>query len=123
MGNNKADGIKEELEEASMKVEHCRVCPFPRSSHNLPKFQVNLFRRVFQDTLAAEMYAFLSREIELTQFIAHLFKFQAAYHRNALEALEDAIPIVESRIGTSSIPFWRSRQCRFVGLVDDAKMF
>ncbi|XP_013779944.1 rho GTPase-activating protein 44-like [Limulus polyphemus] len=70
----KADVLREELEDASMKVEQCK------------------------DTLAAEMFAFLKREPEIAQLFVDWYRYQADYHRTALSILEEWIPLLENDI-------------------------
>ncbi|XP_022244831.1 rho GTPase-activating protein 44-like [Limulus polyphemus] len=70
----KADVLKEELEDASLKVEQCK------------------------DTLAAEMYALFKREPEFAQLFVDWYKYQADCHRKALHILEEWIPLLESDI-------------------------
>ncbi|XP_076309682.1 rho GTPase-activating protein 44-like [Tachypleus tridentatus] len=70
----KVDVLKEELEDASMKVEQCK------------------------DTLAADMYALFKREPEFAQLFVDWYKSQADCHRKALDILEEWIPLLESDI-------------------------
>ncbi|XP_076305533.1 uncharacterized protein LOC143222648 isoform X2 [Tachypleus tridentatus] len=70
----KADVLREELEDVSMKVEQCK------------------------DTLAAEMFAFLKREPEIAQLFVDWYRYQANYHRTVLATLEEWIPLLENDI-------------------------
>ncbi|XP_067118575.1 rho GTPase-activating protein 44-like isoform X2 [Centruroides vittatus] len=70
----KADCLKDELEDASMKVEQCR------------------------DSLAAEMFALISREPEFAQLIIEWYRLQANYHRAVLGILDSALPSFENII-------------------------
>lgn len=71
--------MREELEEAEVKVEQCR------------------------DQLAAEMFQLMSREVELAQTIIQYVKLQRAYHESALHCLEDLIPGLESYISDNGM--------------------
>lgn len=71
-GNNKADSIKEELEEAETKVEQCR------------------------DTLATEMYNMIARECEIAQIIVDYISIQKRQHEEALRHLNDSLPQLSS---------------------------
>lgn len=73
-GATKIDNLKDELEEAEVKVEQCR------------------------DQLAAEMFQLMSRETELAQTIIQYVKLQRAYHESALHCLEQFIPELECYI-------------------------
>ncbi|KAF8795537.1 Rho GTPase-activating protein 17 like protein [Argiope bruennichi] len=70
----KVDNLKEELEDASQKVDQCR------------------------DLLAAEMFSLISKEPQLAQLFVSFHQLQAAYHRNALTALEASLPVLEKII-------------------------
>ncbi|XP_013383351.1 rho GTPase-activating protein 17 isoform X2 [Lingula anatina] len=70
----KAETIKDEMEEASQRVEQCR------------------------DALATEMFTFISREAEYCQRLLTFIENQAQYHRNALESLERIIPELQGQI-------------------------
>lgn len=63
------------MEEAELKVEQSR------------------------DTLASEMFNFLKKENELSQYMLQLLKLQRGYHESALKNLEKIIPELERRIG------------------------
>ncbi|XP_074648090.1 rho GTPase-activating protein 17-like [Tubulanus polymorphus] len=71
---NKTDLIKDELEDASMKVEQCR------------------------DALATEMYQFFSQETEYGKIALSYAEAQARYHRHSLEVLESVLPKLRSEI-------------------------
>lgn len=73
---NQKETLKEEMEEAELKVEQNR------------------------DTLASEMFNFLKKENELSQYMLQLLKLQRGYHESALKNLEKIIPELERRIGT-----------------------
>ncbi|KFM71574.1 Rho GTPase-activating protein 17, partial [Stegodyphus mimosarum] len=60
----KVDTLKDELEDASQKVDQCR------------------------DALATEMFSLISKEPQLAHLFVHFHQLQANYHRNALAALE-----------------------------------
>lgn len=70
----KADFLKDELEDASMKVEQCR------------------------DSLAAEMFALISREPEFAQLFIEWYRLQAKYHRAVLAVLDSALPSFQNSI-------------------------
>ncbi|XP_071034330.1 rho GTPase-activating protein 17 [Parasteatoda tepidariorum] len=70
----KVDTLKEELEDASQKVEQCR------------------------DALAVEMFSLISREPQLAQLLIQFHQLQATYHRNALAVLEMSLPSLQSVI-------------------------
>ncbi|XP_034939328.1 rho GTPase-activating protein 44-like isoform X3 [Chelonus insularis] len=78
-GATKVDSLREELEEAEIKVEQCR------------------------DQLAAEMFQLMSRETELAQTIIQYVKLQRAYHESALHCLEELIPGLESYINDNEM--------------------
>lgn len=75
----KNESLKDEMEEAEQKVEHCR------------------------DSLAAEMFSLLRRESDFAQYMLQLVKLQRAYHESALHALEQLIPELEKEIGDSPV--------------------
>ncbi|KAF2897952.1 hypothetical protein ILUMI_08227 [Ignelater luminosus] len=77
-GNNK-EALKDDMEEADIKVEQHR------------------------DALAAEMFNLLRKESELAQYMLQLLKLQRAYHESALKNLEKVIPALEQKIGDSSV--------------------
>lgn len=70
----KKETVKEDLDEADIKVEQSR------------------------DLLAYEMFKLLKRENELSQYILQLLKLQRGYHESALKNLETVIPQLERRI-------------------------
>ncbi|GFY51721.1 rho GTPase-activating protein 44 [Trichonephila inaurata madagascariensis] len=70
----KVDNLKEELEDASQKVDQCR------------------------DTLATEMFSLISKEPQLAHLFVRFHQLQATYHRNALAALEANLPLLENLI-------------------------
>ncbi|XP_071442291.1 rho GTPase-activating protein 44-like isoform X1 [Hetaerina americana] len=76
--NAKADSIKEELEDAELKVEQCR------------------------DMLATEMFTLISKEAHLSNLIVEYAKLQRAYHENALNILGTVIPDLENYIKDSA---------------------
>uniref|UniRef100_H3B3Z0 Rho GTPase activating protein 17 n=1 Tax=Latimeria chalumnae TaxID=7897 RepID=H3B3Z0_LATCH len=69
----KADSLKEEMDEASNKVEQCK------------------------DQLAADMYNFISKEGEHAQCFVSLLEAQAEYHRKALAVLEKVLPAIQAQ--------------------------
>lgn len=69
------EALKDDLDEADIKVEQCR------------------------DVLAGEMFSLLRKENEISQYILQLLKLQRGYHESALENLEKMIPILEKKIG------------------------
>ncbi|PRD18607.1 UNVERIFIED_CONTAM: Rho GTPase-activating protein 17 [Trichonephila clavipes] len=77
----KVDNLKEELEDASQKVDQCR------------------------DTLATEMFSLISKEPQLAHLFVRFHQLQATYHRNALAALEANLPLLENLILTISMNF------------------
>ncbi|CAH1795003.1 unnamed protein product [Owenia fusiformis] len=70
----KADNIKDEVEDATTRVEQCR------------------------DALATEMYHFVSKEKEYCKRLVKLVEVQAEYYRKALQSLEDILPEMNSHI-------------------------
>ncbi|KAG8236563.1 hypothetical protein J437_LFUL017019 [Ladona fulva] len=78
-GTAKVDSIKEELEDAELKVEQCR------------------------DMLATEMFALISKEAHLSNLIVEFAKIQRAYHENALNILGKVLPDLENCIRDSSV--------------------
>ncbi|CAL1291674.1 unnamed protein product [Larinioides sclopetarius] len=70
----KVDNLKDELEDASQKVDQCR------------------------DLLAAEMFSLISKEPQLAQLFVNFHQLQATYHRNALTTLEASLPVLEEII-------------------------
>ncbi|XP_063234388.1 rho GTPase-activating protein 44-like isoform X2 [Bacillus rossius redtenbacheri] len=77
-GTSRVESIKEELEDAELKVEQCR------------------------DQLASEMFQLLSREADFARVIVQHVKLQKAYHESALAVLETVIPQLEASINESS---------------------
>nr|CAD7202488.1 unnamed protein product [Timema douglasi] len=77
-GTSRAESIKEELEDAELKVEQCR------------------------DHLASEMFQLLSREADLANVVVQYVKLQRVYHESALKLLEKVIPDLETSIDESS---------------------
>lgn len=77
-GTAKVDSIKEELEDAELKVEQCR------------------------DMLATEMFTLISKEAHLSNLIVEYAKLQRAYHENALNILGSIIPDLENYIRDSA---------------------
>ncbi|KAK5642294.1 hypothetical protein RI129_008461 [Pyrocoelia pectoralis] len=77
-GNNK-EALKDDMEEADIKVEQHR------------------------DVLAVEMFSLLRKESEVAQHVLQLLKLQRAYHESALKSLEKIIPSLEQKIGDSSV--------------------
>ncbi|GIY88576.1 rho GTPase-activating protein 44 [Caerostris extrusa] len=70
----KVDNLKEELEDASQKVDQCR------------------------DMLATEMLSLIGKEPQLAQLFVRYHQLQASYHRNALAAIESSLPLLENLI-------------------------
>lgn len=52
-----------------------------------------------RDALASEMFGFLRKENELSQYMLQILKLQRGYHESALKSLEKIIPELERRIG------------------------
>uniref|UniRef100_T1IH04 Rho-GAP domain-containing protein n=1 Tax=Strigamia maritima TaxID=126957 RepID=T1IH04_STRMM len=75
-GTAKVDVIKDEMDDASLKVEQCR------------------------DTLAAEMFTLISRECEMAQHLSYLVKCQADYHKKSLHILENYQQQIEDEISS-----------------------
>lgn len=71
---NKVEVIKEELDDASFKVEQCR------------------------DQLASDMFALVAQESDLAQQLFQLVKTQAEYHRKALNVLDNYSRIMEEEM-------------------------
>lgn len=78
-GSTNTNAVKEELEDAELKVEQCR------------------------DTLALEMFQLMSREADLAQTIVEYVKLQRAYHESALRILEEKVPELEKNIRDSPL--------------------
>lgn len=71
-GTSKVDSIREELEDAELKVEQCR------------------------DQLASEMFQLISREADLAKTIVEYARLQKSYHERALSVLDDFLPDLEA---------------------------
>ncbi|XP_059180334.1 rho GTPase-activating protein 17a isoform X4 [Centropristis striata] len=69
----KADLLKEEMDEATNKVELCK------------------------DQLAADMYSFFSKEGDYARFFVTLLEAQADYHRKSLTVLENVLPTIQAQ--------------------------
>ncbi|KAJ1527681.1 hypothetical protein ONE63_007640 [Megalurothrips usitatus] len=78
-GASKVDSIREELEDAELKVEQCR------------------------DQLASEMFQLISREADLAKTIVEYARLQKAYHERALSVLDDFLPDLEAVVYDSHI--------------------
>ncbi|XP_034247836.1 rho GTPase-activating protein 44-like isoform X2 [Thrips palmi] len=78
-GTSKVDSIREELEDAELKVEQCR------------------------DQLASEMFQLISREADLAKTIVEYARLQKSYHEKALSVLEDFLPDLEAVVYDSHI--------------------
>lgn len=78
---NKLETIKQELDEATTKVDQAK------------------------DAFAIEVFNFLSREPDVAQVYLEFFKLQAAFHRRSAAILEEAIPMLEQKLGLSSYSF------------------
>lgn len=75
----KKEALRDELEEADVKVEQCR------------------------DVLAVEMFNLLAKENEFASYILQLLKLQRGYHESALNNLQSIIPMLEKKIGHSCV--------------------
>ncbi|KAH9498435.1 Rho GTPase-activating protein 44, partial [Bulinus truncatus] len=73
----KAENIREEYDEASLKVE------------------------TIKDNLSIELCNFAAKESEQSQKMLILLEAQAEYHRKALQAIEQFIPLVKIKIDNS----------------------
>lgn len=71
--NTKIDSIKEEMEEAQLKVDMGR------------------------DSLAADIYSLMAKESDFAKVILNFAESQRNYHRTALELLEQHIPLLENK--------------------------
>lgn len=71
--------LKEDLEEADIKVEQVR------------------------DQLAYEMFTFLKKENELANYMLKLLECQKSYHEDALRCLNEVIPDLKYKIENSSV--------------------
>ncbi|XP_034563607.1 rho GTPase-activating protein 17a isoform X4 [Notolabrus celidotus] len=69
----KADLLKEEMDEATNKVELCK------------------------DQLAADMYSFFSKEGDYALYFVTLLEAQADYHRKSLTVLESLLPTIQAQ--------------------------
>ncbi|XP_068610343.1 rho GTPase-activating protein 17a [Brachionichthys hirsutus] len=69
----KADLLKEEMDEATNKVELCK------------------------DQLAADMYNFFSKEGDYARYFVTLLEAQADYHRKSLTVLEHVLPTIQAQ--------------------------
>uniref|UniRef100_UPI0037E8F880 rho GTPase-activating protein 17a isoform X4 n=1 Tax=Semicossyphus pulcher TaxID=241346 RepID=UPI0037E8F880 len=69
----KADLLKEEMDEATNKVELCK------------------------DQLAADMYSFFSKEGDYALYFVTLLEAQADYHRKSLTVLESVLPTIQAQ--------------------------
>ncbi|XP_042363445.1 rho GTPase-activating protein 17a isoform X5 [Plectropomus leopardus] len=69
----KADLLKEEMDEATNKVELCK------------------------DQLAADMYSFFSKEGDYACYFVTLLEAQADYHRKSLTVLETVLPTIHAQ--------------------------
>ncbi|XP_075231101.1 rho GTPase-activating protein 44-like isoform X2 [Lycorma delicatula] len=78
-GGSKLDSLKDELEEAEIKVEQCR------------------------DMLACDMFQLISREADIAKTVLEYAKLQKTYHQAALVILDEMIPELESSICDSSM--------------------
>ncbi|KAL3285307.1 hypothetical protein HHI36_019416 [Cryptolaemus montrouzieri] len=75
----KKEALRDEMEEADVKLEQCR------------------------DTVAMEMFNLLAKENEFASYILQLLKLQRGYHESALNNLQTIIPQLERKIGHSSV--------------------
>ncbi|CAH1185486.1 unnamed protein product [Phyllotreta striolata] len=73
------EALRGDMEEADTKVEQSR------------------------DALAIEMFSLLAKENELSEYILQLLKIQRSYHESALKNLLELIPVLEKKIGDSSV--------------------
>ncbi|KAL3223406.1 hypothetical protein MRX96_027578 [Rhipicephalus microplus] len=65
---NLTEGLREEAEDATSKVEQCR------------------------DALAAEMFGLIGREPEFAHLLVQWYQLQAEHHRRALQHIDAALP-------------------------------
>ncbi|XP_064595399.1 rho GTPase-activating protein 44-like isoform X2 [Liolophura sinensis] len=70
----KADQIKEEMEEASSRVEQAK------------------------DALSTEMFNFVAKEPEHSQKLLEFLEAQVRYHRNAMETIEKILPSMRAQL-------------------------
>lgn len=75
--STKTDGLREEAEDATSKVEQCR------------------------DALAAEMFGLIGREPEFAHLLVQWYQLQADHHRRALAQIDAALPSLWGLIGNS----------------------
>ncbi|KAM6957517.1 rho GTPase-activating protein 44 [Aplochiton taeniatus] len=68
----KAEGLREEMEEAANRMEICR------------------------DQLSADMYNFVAKEIDYANYFQTLIEIQAEYHRKSLEILQSVLPQIKA---------------------------
>lgn len=76
-GSTKTEGLREEAEDATSKVEQCR------------------------DALAAEMFGLIGREPEFAHLLVQWYQLQADHHRRALAHIDAALPSLWGLIGNS----------------------
>uniref|UniRef100_A0A8C1ZY56 Rho GTPase activating protein 44 n=1 Tax=Cyprinus carpio TaxID=7962 RepID=A0A8C1ZY56_CYPCA len=69
----KADALREEMEEAAIRMEICR------------------------DQLSADMYSFMAKEIDNANYFQTLIEVQAEYHRKSLELLQNVLPQIKAQ--------------------------
>uniref|UniRef100_A0A6I8NN79 Rho GTPase activating protein 44 n=1 Tax=Ornithorhynchus anatinus TaxID=9258 RepID=A0A6I8NN79_ORNAN len=69
----KADALREEMEEAANRVEICR------------------------DQLSADMYGFVTKEIDYANYFQMLMEVQAEYHRKSLVLLQNVLPQLKAQ--------------------------
>ncbi|XP_075558631.1 uncharacterized protein LOC142590420 [Dermacentor variabilis] len=75
--STKTEGLREEAEDATSKVEQCR------------------------DALAAEMFGLIGREPEFAHLLVQWYQLQADHHRRALAHIDAALPGLWGLIGNS----------------------
>lgn len=75
--STKTEGLREEAEDATSKVEQCR------------------------DALAAEMFGLIGREPEFAHLLVQWYQLQADHHRRALQHIDAALPGLWGLIGNS----------------------
>ncbi|KAK7918983.1 hypothetical protein WMY93_010267 [Mugilogobius chulae] len=88
----KADLLKEEMDEATNKVELCK------------------------DQLAADMYSFSSKEGDYARYFVTLLEAQADYHRKSLTVLETVLPTIQAQQDT-----WTEKPAFGTGLEEHLK--
>lgn len=79
VGTLKESNLKEEADEADMKLDQSR------------------------DVLATEMFSLLRRENEICTFFLQLLKMQRSYHESACKQLQEIIPRLEQTVGENKI--------------------